>query len=139
VGLRHCTGVSVAVHQSRMKAQDLLVIEDDSSIRESLHSVFSDEGYQVTCAENGKQGLEYLEQAQKDHKTLPSLILLDLNMPVMSGEAFLAEQKSRPELRDIPVAVFTAAGGKVKPVLAEDFVRKPINLDDLLSLVKKYC
>ena len=122
-----------------LKGRDLLVIEDDCSIRESLHSVFSDEGYQVTCAENGKEGLEFLEQTQKDQRPLPSLILLDLNMPIMSGEAFLAVQKSRPELRDIPVAVFTAAGGKIKPPLAEDFVRKPINLEDLLSLVKKYC
>lgn len=122
-----------------MKGQDLLVIEDDYAIRESLHSVFSEEGYQVTCAENGKRGLEVLEQAQKDHRPLPSLILLDLNMPVMSGEAFLTEQKSRPELRDIPVAVFTASGGAVKPELAADLVRKPINLDALLNLVKKYC
>jgi CheY-like chemotaxis protein len=122
-----------------MRGADLLVVEDDWSIRESIESILSDEGYSVLSAENGEAALALLDQAQRDHQNLPSLILLDLNMPVMSGEKFLDIQKARPDLQAIPVAVFTAAGGKQKPALAEDFVRKPIDLDDLLKLIRKYC
>jgi CheY-like chemotaxis protein len=122
-----------------MQGSNLLVVEDDWSIRESIHAILTDEGYDVRSAENGKEAFELLEKSLSQKSTLPCLILLDLNMPVMTGEAFLVLQKEHHELKHIPVAVFTAAGGKQKPDLAEDFVRKPIDLEDLLLLVEKYC
>lgn len=118
---------------------NLLVVEDDWSIRESIQAILTDEGYKVHSAENGKEAFELLEKNLNQKTSLPCLILLDLNMPIMTGEAFLALQKEHAELKHIPVAVFTAAGGKQKPDLAEDFVRKPIDLEDLLSLVERYC
>jgi CheY-like chemotaxis protein len=121
------------------QGSNLLVVEDDWSIRESIHAILTDEGYEVRSAENGKEAFEFLQSSLMDKGKLPCLILLDLNMPVMTGEAFLVLQKGHSELKHIPVAVFTAAGGKQKPDLAEDFVRKPIDLEDLLSLVEKYC
>jgi CheY-like chemotaxis protein len=121
------------------QGSSLLVVEDDWSIRESIQAILTDEGYDVRSAENGKEAFELLKTSLNQKTALPCLILLDLNMPVMTGEAFLALQKQHQELKHIPVAVFTAAGGKQKPDLAEDFVRKPIDLEDLLSLVEKYC
>jgi CheY-like chemotaxis protein len=117
----------------------LLVVEDDWSIRESIQAILTDEGYAVSSAENGKEAFELLKTSLNQKAQLPCLILLDLNMPVMTGEAFLVLQKEHVDLKHIPVAVFTAAGGKQKPELAEDFVRKPIDLEDLLNLVEKYC
>jgi CheY-like chemotaxis protein len=120
-------------------SSNLLVVEDDWSIRESIQAILTDEGYNVQSAENGKEAFDWLENRLNQKASLPCLILLDLNMPIMSGEAFLGLQKEHQELKHIPVAVFTAAGGKQKPELAEDFVRKPIDLEDLLKLVEKYC
>lgn len=116
--------------------KSVLVIEDDDAIRESLKELLVDEGYQVHCAENGLRGLEVLRGTGPD---LPGLILLDLTMPVMSGAEFLQHQKTDQTLQTVPVAVFTAAGGKSKPELADDFLRKPVQLDALIGLVQKYC
>src|SRR3954470_1729763 len=107
-----------------MKA--LLVIEDDDAIRESLIEILGEEGYVVLSAENGKRGIETLHSAGT---SLPAMILLDLTMPVMNGMEFLDEVKSQPQWKDIPVVVFTAAGGREKPPLAQGFLRKPLQLE----------
>lgn len=113
----------------------ILIIEDEPLILEAVVVILSEEGYDVLSAENGKTALDLLN-ARKT--ALPVLILLDLNMPVMSGEEFLVIQKADRVLKHIPTVVFTASGRKEKPELSDDIVRKPINLDDLLLLVSKY-
>jgi CheY-like chemotaxis protein len=112
-----------------------LIIEDDAAIRESLEAVLIEESYQVETANNGKTGIERLEGAREN---LPKLILLDLTMPVMTGTEFLAVQKAHSVWKSIPTIVFTAAGNRTKPDLADDYVRKPINLDDLLNVIEKH-
>src|SRR3954471_2530257 len=109
--------------------KSLLVIEDDDAIRESLVEILGEEGYRVLSAENGQRGIEALRAAGSE---LPSMILLDLTMPVMNGIEFLDQVKLHPEWKDIPVVVFTAAGGRDKPALAQGFLRKPLQLEDLL-------
>src|SRR4029453_111091 len=65
-----------------MDPKPVLVVDDDPDIRETLRFVLEDAGYPVYCAENGREALQVLEGA----KHRPGLILLDLMMPIMSGE-----------------------------------------------------
>ena len=112
----------------------ILVVDDDEMIQESIREVLADEGYQVVLAQNGQEALARLRNGDR-----PSLILLDLMMPVMDGWQFRAEQKRDPRLSAIPVVVITAAGSAVKGSIdADEFMTKPVRLEDLLSVVKRF-
>ena len=118
-----------------MNQKKILIIEDDLDIRESMSELLKEEDYFVLEAENGKVGLELLKSLNENR---PDLILLDLSMPVMGGNEFLTIQKNDPAIKDVPVAVLTAAGGTSKPPLADDFLRKPVNLDHLFRVIEKW-
>ena len=119
------------------KRCDVLIVEDDFDIREVLTEVLADEGFSATGAANGKEAIEMLGDG-----TRPKLILLDLMMPVMSGWQFVAEQRKDHVLSCIPVVVVSADGNlrvKAESLGATGFLRKPIEIDLLLGLVKRYC
>ena len=116
---------------------NILIIEDDLDIRESLvEALESGEGYVVRTAGNGREGLDSL----KSSAVLPNLILLDLMMPVMDGYQFRAEQKQSALYGAIPVVVMSA-DGKAEQKLAQldckAFLKKPLDLDELLEMIKK--
>jgi len=90
------------------------------------------EGYDVRTAANGAEGLAALEDMPA-----PDLILLDLLMPVMNGAEFLKEQEKRPALRAIPVVVLSADSTVKSQPRVYSHVRKPIDLTELLLLVKE--
>lgn len=116
----------------------ILIVEDDVDIREALHDFLTEEGYSVETAENGALALFHLNATS----TLPALILLDMSMPIMDGQAFRSEQLRISSLAHIPTAILSADGNiKEKAQRAGDleFLKKPIELNDLLELVKKYC
>jgi CheY-like chemotaxis protein len=117
----------------------VLVVDDDDDTRNCVCSVLEAEGYGVASARDGREALDLL--ARSARSDLPSLMLLDLMMPVMSGWDVLEALKKSPDLASIPVVVFTAAGeptvsdrGLERPVL-----RKPIDLDLLLEMIIKIC
>ncbi len=114
----------------------VLIIDDDQDIRDLLVEILRDEGYSIATASNGVEALEVLETV------LPRLILLDLNMPVMSGTEFNDARRKDPALRAIPTIVMTAADrikNRVEGFDIVDAVPKPIHLDHLLRLVSKFC
>jgi len=80
----------------------VLVVEDDPASREMLARLLQKEGLSVAEAENGSAALEQLA------RQIPSLILLDLMMPVMDGFEFLSVISREPQLATIPVVVVTA-------------------------------
>ncbi|ARO53228.1 putative hybrid histidine kinase; Domains: two PAS, two PAC, His KinaseA, ATPase and two REC (CheY-like) [Methylorubrum extorquens] len=80
----------------------VLVVDDDADARERVRRTLQRDGWQVREAENGAAALESLDQVR------PSLILLDLMMPVMDGFAFLRALRGRPDGDSIPVVVLTA-------------------------------
>jgi len=82
--------------------QAVLVIEDDPSAREMLRRTLEKDGWKVTEAQNGKVGLEQLDDGA------PALILLDLMMPEMDGFEFLDTLRQRKDGQGIPVIVITA-------------------------------
>jgi len=86
----------------RGDAGDVLVVDDDPDARERLRTVLERNGWTVSEAGNGQEALDHVIRAP------PRLILLDINMPVMDGFAFLHELRLRPGCGDIPVVVLTA-------------------------------
>lgn len=121
--------------QSGARCVSILVVEDNWDIREALRQALEVEGYEVYTAENGKIGLEKLRTVPR-----PCLILLDLMMPVMNGLDFLEVLQTNDLLATIPVGVVTAYGDLAAQARgAAGFIKKPVDLEALLSFVARYC
>lgn len=117
---------------------EILVVEDDAAICESLRELLADEGYTVAAVPHGAAALTYLQQGPP----YPCLILLDLHMPVMNGYDFRRVQQQDTQLAQIPVVVLSAqplsereAGG----MQLAFYLRKPLALAQLLTIVDGYC
>ena len=108
----------------------VLVIEDDLGTRASLVDLFAEEGYRVLSAEHGTQALEILA----DETT--NLIVTDLGMPVMNGWQLLSRLKRRPELRGIPIVVFSADFRPNGISTEIPILKKPEDLGRLLAVVR---
>ena len=111
--------------------RSVLVVDDDTDIREAVAEVLAGEGYQVLGAGDGE---EALTKCRAFH---PSVVLLDLMMPGMNGWEFRAEQKRDPELADIPVVGLSALEPRAG-IDAEGFIRKPFEVDELIALVRRH-
>jgi CheY-like chemotaxis protein len=116
----------------------VLVVEDDRDVRDSILEVLEDNEYEPLIASNGMEALEKLRNPDQR----PCLILLDVMMPVMDGWSFRAVQSEDAELSSIPVVVLTAhasAAQTARDMRAAGFLRKPVELDDLLAAVQRHC
>jgi CheY-like chemotaxis protein len=114
----------------------ILVVDDDRDVRDSFVDVLTSSGYRALGAANGQLALDYLRTAAP-----PSVILLDLMMPVMDGFRFRAEQLKTPELAAVPVVLITADGNPAPQAASlgvADSLRKPVELDALLKVVARY-
>jgi CheY-like chemotaxis protein len=116
-----------------MGSHQVLLIEDDTDIQNYLKSVLEVQGFHVETANNGKEGLDLLE-----HGHVPEIIILDLSMPIMDGEKFLERQRSNPSFGSLPVIAMTGAKDKDRPRQADEFLRKPIDINVLMNALKKY-
>lgn len=117
-------------------AKRILVVEDDTSIRELLVELLESEGYAVASAVNGLEGLKYLQ-----NETNPDLILIDLMMPVMDGYSFRTEQLKNANWSKIPTVVMSAeanAKEKMKNFNITAFLSKPVELDTILKTVARF-
>jgi CheY-like chemotaxis protein len=114
---------------------NVLIVEDDESIRKMLVAFLSDEGMSVSAASNGKEALEQLRQGLN-----PKVILLDLLMPVMDGYEFLANRKHEQRLLDIPILVWTAVSSTMREALVGpkiSVISKPSGIDDLVTIIRE--
>jgi hypothetical protein len=82
--------------------RQVLLVDDDDTMRRGMRKALEQDGWQVSEAENGRVALARLNE------TRPDIIMLDLMMPEMDGFEFLVEMRARAEWRDIPVLVVTA-------------------------------
>src|SRR5579863_2045127 len=98
-----------------MDTPTILVVDDDADCREMLSDLLSRAGYAVACAKNGREALDYISSS------IPSLMILDLMMPIMSGWELLARQKADPMLESLPVIVMSASG-LAQDIQAEAFL-----------------
>jgi CheY-like chemotaxis protein len=116
----------------------ILVVEDDTDIRDAIAEVLADGDYRTLCASNGAAALAELRAAQPT----PCVILLDMMMPVMDGKEFRALQRVDEALREIPVVVLSAhadATALAEQMQAAGFLRKPVDLVTLLQTVEQFC
>lgn len=118
-----------------MVGKNILIVEDDDSIREILKLALQLEGYDVHIAANGREGLEELSKMPK-----PCVILLDLMMPVMDGWAFSDALSQNPDWTKIPIVVVTAFSEKAATLSrVAKIIKKPVDLEFLLTTVRSYC
>jgi len=118
-------------------AWQVLIVEDDEDVRESLAEVLTARGYHTLTAENGNVALSMI---RKDGLK-PSLVLLDLMMPVMDGYQFLQSQAEDPWLSQVPVVLVTAQRPARKLAFSSvrGVIEKPLDLRSLLSMVRDVC
>ena len=110
----------------------ILVIEDDSNIRELLRLYLEQEGYAVETAQDGMEGLRAFKRLH------PDLVLLDLMMPVMDGTQVIKEIRAQSKT---PVIMLTAKGETFDKVAglelgADDYVTKPFEMRELIARVR---
>lgn len=116
------------------RRHEILVVDDDVEIREMLQMALADEGYDVLCASDGAAALALLDQHS------PSVILLDMRMPVMDGWAFARAYAARPGPH-APILVMTAAVDAARwarEVGASASVPKPFDLNRLIEAVAEH-
>lgn len=116
-------------------SKTILVVDDDHEFREALVETVRSEGFQVETATSGMQALDKLRWGLR-----PCLVLLDLQMAVMTGWDFRAEQARDPSLAAIPVIAMTAGYWKERDL--GDYaarIMKPIDVPELKAMLAKYC
>jgi CheY-like chemotaxis protein len=109
----------------------IFVAEDDPDVRTSIAEILREEGFEVFEFANGEEMLRELRTGVR-----PCVVLVDLLMPEMSGQEFVAELRSDPSLSKIPVVMIT---GAKTTVLDVEVLRKPFDLSDLIATVNRYC
>ncbi len=124
----------------KITSKPILLVEDDQvdamTVRRALRELHVLN--RVEHAENGEVALAYLQDA---HQERPCIILLDLNMPVMSGSEFLQIIKQHPELRRIPVVVLTTSEEQRDKIESFDlgvagYMRKPVDYRKFVETIR---
>jgi CheY-like chemotaxis protein len=121
-----------------MPLKNILIVEDDPDISASLVELLEGEGYQTLTATNGLQALQLIES----HQETPALMLVDYMMPVMDGRKFLEtlEQQRPGYLLKTPTVILTAAADlKFTFPNRVELLKKPVDVDHLLDVVKRHC
>lgn len=125
----------------------ILSIEDEDAYYHLLRIALGETGGEFTLlrAANGEEGLAFLRRTGKYvDAPRPDLIFLDLNMPRVSGPAVLAALKKDPQLKDIPVVVFTCSRlgehrAECLALGAREFISKPMDYDGVVQAVRTAC
>lgn len=117
---------------------ELLIVEDSRTQAELLRSILEEEGYLATIARTGEDALQQLE------KTMPTLVIADINMPGMDGYELCGRIRQDERLKRIPVILLTSLSDP-KDVLkglecgADNFITKPYDKRQLISRVQNIC
>ncbi|MBV9215273.1 MAG: response regulator transcription factor [Acidobacteria bacterium] len=117
--------------------QTILVIEDDEDIAESLRYNLKREGFKPLVAETGEKGL----RLALDEKLRPSLILLDLMLPGMSGMELCRRLRRESATEDLPIIMLTARAAEGDKVLglesgADDYIVKPFSIKEVIARIR---
>jgi CheY-like chemotaxis protein len=128
---------------SPSNAIEVLLIEDNPGDVRLISETLKDSKLllRIRCAYNGSEALAMLQQqgSYVDHD-LPDLILLDLNLPQMSGHEILRQLKTNDTLKRIPVVILTSSAAEADIVKAYDlhancYITKPVNLNSFIEVV----
>lgn len=123
-------------------AGTVLIVDDSATLRASVRFALSSVGYDVAEAENGKEALDKLSELNASG-TKVSLIISDINMPIMDGITFVKEAKRNPAYRFIPVLVLTTESQESKKTEGKEagaagWLVKPFSNNQLLGVVQKF-
>ncbi|HCA57931.1 MAG: response regulator transcription factor [Acidobacteria bacterium] len=115
----------------------ILIIEDDADIAESLHYNFKREGFRSLIAESGEKGL----RLALDDKSAPSLIILDLMLPGMSGMELCRRLRKEPSTESTPIIMLTAKAAESDKIAgldtgADDYIVKPFSVKEVIARVR---
>jgi CheY-like chemotaxis protein len=120
----------------------ILIADDDQEDRYLLHTAFEEIGRSndIYLVENGLQVFKYLETSFEG-SGMPSLIVLDLNMPILNGVETLARLKAHSLYKTIPVIMFTTSIHEVEKercleIGAADFIKKPARFQQTISTAR---
>ncbi len=124
-----------------MAKAKIMVVEDDMDEAKLIKMVLEGEGYEATCAFNGKEALERLGPER------PSLIVLDVMMPEMDGFTFCAKARSLPEHADTPIVMLTGVAEQIQETKypmdgimraeADEYLEKPVQPEALLQTITR--
>lgn len=110
----------------------VLVVDDEFGTLDVLVAALEDEGYRVMTAANGRRGLERLEE----HR--PDVVISDFMMPLMDGAAMVRAMREKPEFRDIPIIMMSAAPEAALRKHLDGyaaFLRKPFSMQALIRII----
>jgi len=118
-------------------AKTVLVVDDSVTMVLSLKTSLSMNGFQVETASNGQEALDKLKAGLK-----PSLILTDINMPVMGGMDLIRNVRAMPALKFIPILTLTTESEASKRDAgkragATGWIVKPVSGNDLVAVMRK--
>ena len=117
--------------------QTILIIEDDADIAEGLHYNLKREGFRAVIAESGEKGL----RLALDEKNTPSLILLDLMLPGMSGMELCRRLRRESLTENTPIVMLTAKASEGDKIMgldtgADDYIVKPFSMKEVIARVR---
>ena len=121
---------------------NVLIVEDDPDTREMIATLLTTQGFYAVGAEDGLEALHLLRTVRHRAPSAPCLVLLDLTMPRLSGHEFRRAQLNDPILAGIPIAVMSGAIDATEWAVtlgAVATLTKPIDLDVLVEVVRRYC
>jgi len=130
--------MTLAVHK-----HTILYAEDDLDDLFMIRQAFEqfDHTTQILHANNGFEAMEQLNNAKSD-KSLPCLIILDINMPGMNGREALIRIRQSEDFKDIPVVLFTTSSSELDKAFAKkwgaEFITKPLIYSELEELAKRF-
>jgi DNA-binding response OmpR family regulator len=117
--------------------QTILIVEDDADIAEGLHYNLKREGFRTVIAESGEKGL----RLALDEKNPPSLVLLDLMLPGMTGMELCRRLRKETQTEQTPVIMLTARAAEGDKILgletgADDYIVKPFSIKEVIARVR---
>jgi len=114
----------------------ILIVDDDKQTTSMLSKFFNYKGYQIVVSNDAMEGLRHIKKEKYD------VILLDINMPVISGINIIQILAAGGKLKDKNIFIFSGADynqNQIKDLLRRDgvngFLKKPIELDELLNVI----
>ena len=124
-----------------MEKKKILLVDDDADFTEAVKLLLESRSYDVTVANDGKEGLKKVQTEG------PNLIILDVMMPEMDGYQVCAKLKADPKYRQIPILLLTAVGEAITTtsytkemgmrIEADDYIPKPVEPIEIVERVEK--
>lgn len=117
--------------------QNILIVEDDADIAESLEYNLKREGFRVIIAESGEKGL----RLALDERNVVSLMILDLMLPGMSGLELCRRVRREPSIEQMPIIMLTAKAAETDKIAgletgADDYIIKPFSVKEVVARVR---